>query len=70
MGVDTNNGDNGEQGNVKTKSGTKLLLLEGLKIMVMDLVIEGATLITVYLALMKDSATGYQLTSLIYPSTV
>ena len=39
---------------------SRALLMDGLKIMVIDLVLEGATLVTIYLALLKDQAIGYQ----------
>jgi hypothetical protein len=39
---------------------SRALLMDGLKIMVIDLVLEGTTLITICLALSKDQAIGYQ----------
>ncbi|MGK3737290.1 MAG: hypothetical protein ACI90V_004135 [Bacillariaceae sp.] len=46
--------------NSNSKSYSRALLMDGFKIMVMDLVLEGTTLITIYLALLKDQAIGYQ----------
>lgn len=43
---------------------TKTLLVEGLKIMVMDVVIQCCTSISIYLALSKDASVAYQLTAL------
>ena len=43
---------------------TKDLLKDGLKIMAMDVAIQFCISLSVYLALLKDAATGYQLTAL------
>lgn len=43
---------------------TKDLLMEGLKVMVMDVAIQFCISLSIYLALIKDAAIGYQLTAL------
>jgi len=46
------------------KETTKTLLAEGIKIMVMDVAIQACISLSIYLALSKDAAVGYQLTAL------
>jgi hypothetical protein len=46
--------------NSNSENYSRALLMDGLKIMVMDVILEGTTLITIYLALLKDQAIGYQ----------
>lgn len=46
------------------RSPTKQVLVDGLKIMTMDVVLQVTQLVTVYLALYQDPATGYQLTAI------
>jgi hypothetical protein len=59
------NSDNGEEQEVSRGYDKKELLKDGLKIMMMDLVLQGAQMITVYLALIHDPAVGYQITALL-----
>lgn len=49
-----------DTGKSDSENYSRALLMDGLKIMVIDLVLEGATLVTIYLALSKDQAIGYQ----------
>jgi len=53
-----------DTGKSDSENYSRALLMDGLKIMVIDLVLEGATLVTIYLALLKDQAIGYQITAL------
>jgi hypothetical protein len=46
------------------EENTKTLLAEGIKIMVMDVAIQACISLSIYLALSKDAAVGYQLTAL------
>jgi hypothetical protein len=64
----SDNSDNdGEDQEVSDGGGfdKKKLIKDGLKIMAVDLVLQGATLVTVYLALIHDPAVGFQITALV-----